>query len=90
MPEMAYWVMSVSAPRPLYWIGSSKEDLCEFPDEVRREMGYALYLAQLGDKHPNVKPQKSRRGSKTPPQEIEFVRRRLKRAQEHAAQITTK
>ena len=46
------------AAKPLYWIGSAKEDLCEFPDEVRREMGYALYLAQLGGKHPEVKPLK--------------------------------
>lgn len=35
----------------LFWIGSSKEDLKKFPDEVQDEMGHALYLAQMGDRH---------------------------------------
>ncbi len=35
------------APKPLKWIGSSKEDLKEFPDLVRKEMGHALHLAQI-------------------------------------------
>lgn len=29
----------------LKWIGSSREDLKEFPDEVIDEMGHGLYLA---------------------------------------------
>ncbi len=41
--------------KPVYWIKSSKDDLCEFPEEVVREIGYALYFAQLGDKHPAAK-----------------------------------
>jgi phage-related protein len=40
------------------WIGSSLEDLREFPEEVRRSMGYALYMAQMGEKHPDAKPLK--------------------------------
>ena len=32
-------------PKPLKWLGSSKDDLKEFPDLVRKEMGHALYLA---------------------------------------------
>ena len=44
--------------RDLIWVGSSKEDLGEFPDEVKGVMGYALYLAQLGGKHPDAKPMK--------------------------------
>ncbi|MGA2231437.1 MAG: type II toxin-antitoxin system RelE/ParE family toxin [Tepidisphaeraceae bacterium] len=28
----------------------------EFPDPVRKEMGYALYLAQIGMKAPKAKP----------------------------------
>ena len=46
------------SPKPLYWIGSSKRDLTEFPAAVRREAGYALYLAQIGMKAINVKPLK--------------------------------
>jgi predicted XRE-type DNA-binding protein len=44
--------------KPLYWIGSSKEDLCAFPEEVRRNVGYALHFAQAGDRHPSAKPLK--------------------------------
>ena len=43
-------------PKPLKWIGSSKDDLIEFPDPVRKEMGHALYLAQIGLKAPKAKP----------------------------------
>lgn len=32
--------------KPLKWVGSSKSDVLQFPDEVRRLVGYALYLAQ--------------------------------------------
>lgn len=42
--------------KPLAWIGSSKEDLLELPRKVQKDVGYALYLAQLGLKHLNVKP----------------------------------
>ena len=42
--------------RPLAWIGSSKEDLSDLPRNVQREIGYALYLAQLGLEHINAKP----------------------------------
>ena len=44
--------------KSLVWIGSSHEDLTEFPPEVQHEMGYALYVAQEGDKHPKAKPLK--------------------------------
>ncbi len=43
-------------PKLLVWVGSSKEDLKTFPEEVRQVMGYALYLAQVGGKHPDAKP----------------------------------
>lgn len=42
--------------KPLIWIGSSKEDLLDLPRKIQREVGYAIYLAQLGLKHTNVKP----------------------------------
>jgi phage-related protein len=44
------------APKPLLWLGSSKHDLMDFPLPVRQEMGYALYLAQVGMKAPKAKP----------------------------------
>jgi phage-related protein len=44
--------------RPIFWVGSSKDDLRAFPDEVQDVMGYALELAQKGSKHPDAKPLK--------------------------------
>ncbi len=41
--------------KPLIWVGSSRKDLREFPDPVQDQMGYALYVAQLGGKHRNAK-----------------------------------
>jgi phage-related protein len=42
--------MSV-VPKPLRWRGSSKADYLAFPESVQREMGYGLYLAQMGERH---------------------------------------
>jgi phage-related protein len=42
--------------RLLFWIGSSKRDLLEFPSEVRDNIGAALSVAQFGGKHPQAKP----------------------------------
>ncbi len=36
------------ALKKLVWIGSSKKDLKEFPDEIQRSMGHALHAAQHG------------------------------------------
>ena len=44
--------------KPVSWVGSSQEDLKEFPTEVQRTIGYALYVAQLGEKHQKAKPLK--------------------------------
>jgi phage-related protein len=44
-------------------VGTSLEDLREFPAEVRYEMGHALYLAQCGDKHENAVPLKGYGGA---------------------------
>ena len=43
-------------PRPLEWIGSSKKDLMALPPEVVDVFGYALYLAQTGERHDQAKP----------------------------------
>jgi phage-related protein len=42
--------------KQLYWIGCSRNDLRDFPDQVKYLMGYALRVAQWGDKHPDAKP----------------------------------
>ena len=44
--------------RPVGWIGSAKKDFIDFPEPVQAEMGYALYLAQLGSKGDKAKPLK--------------------------------
>ncbi|MGL4231802.1 MAG: type II toxin-antitoxin system RelE/ParE family toxin [Casimicrobium sp.] len=41
--------------KPLEWIGSSYKDLLALPVEVRRFFGFALSLAQAGDKHDAAK-----------------------------------
>lgn len=41
--------------KPLEWIGSSHKDLMALPADVRRFFGFALSLAQAGDKHDAAK-----------------------------------
>lgn len=117
--------MMMHARRPLFWVGSSKDDLKAFPDAVRDVAGFGLYLAQGGGKHPDAKPlrgfggaavreividhdratfrvvytvafahavyvlhafqKKSRRGVATPTADVELIRQRLRRAEEHYA-----
>jgi phage-related protein len=43
-------------PKRLEWIGSSKKDLKALPQQVVQVFGYALYLAQIGQKHEQAKP----------------------------------
>ena len=111
--------------KPVRWIGRSRQDLREFPAEARRNIGYALHFAQMGDKHPSAKPlkgfggagvleivedhdgstyravytvrfaevvyvlhafqKKSKKGVRTPRQEIDLVKKRLQRAEEDYA-----
>jgi phage-related protein len=113
--------------KSLLWVGRCRENLKSFPEDVRLVMGYALYLAQVGSKHPDAKPlrgfggagilevvddfdgdtyravytvklqgvvfalhafqKKSRKGKKTPQQDLELVRRRLQRAEEIHAEM---
>jgi phage-related protein len=43
-------------PKPIRWVGSSKEDLSAFPDDVKRRIGIALFEAQIGRKARYAKP----------------------------------
>jgi phage-related protein len=38
-------------PKPLIWRGTSHADFVTFPPTAQREMGYALFLAQMGERH---------------------------------------
>jgi phage-related protein len=42
--------------QPVRWVGSSKEDLSDFPEEVRRRVVGALWEAQVGRKARYAKP----------------------------------
>jgi phage-related protein len=41
--------------KSLHWVGSAKKDLSGVPRPVKRKVGFALYLAQAGQKHPAAK-----------------------------------
>ena len=41
--------------KPVVFVGTSLEDLNEFPRDVQREIGYALHQAQIGEKHRKTK-----------------------------------
>lgn len=48
----------VELPKPVRWVGNSKDAVSRFPDEVRRRVGGALWDAQIGRKAPYAKPLK--------------------------------
>src|SRR5829696_8790380 len=47
-----------SAPRPVRWVASSKDDLSRFPNDAKSRVGAALWDAQIGLKSPMAKPLK--------------------------------
>ena len=49
--------------KELIWVGSSKQDLSAFPDDVKLVMGFALRVAQKGGKHVRAKPLKGYKGA---------------------------
>ena len=49
--------------KPVAWVGSSRKDFKEFPSALQDEIGYALYLAQLGGKSERAKPLKGFSGA---------------------------
>jgi phage-related protein len=42
--------------KPAIWLGSTRRDFRAMPVAVKSDMGYALYLAQQGEKHRKAKP----------------------------------
>ncbi len=47
-----------SEPKPVRWVGRSRDDLKSFPTDVQRRVGGALWDAQIGQKAPFAKPLK--------------------------------
>jgi phage-related protein len=49
----------MTRPKPrlksLRWVGWARKDLSGMPRPVKRTMGFALYLAQVGERHPAAK-----------------------------------
>jgi len=43
-------------PKPVIWIGDSRRELKSFPDQVRLDIGAALFEAQTGSKSVKAKP----------------------------------
>ena len=43
------------AAKPVEWVGSSRRDLRECPDDVKDTIGYALHLAQHGTTHSDAR-----------------------------------
>ncbi len=48
----------VHGEKPLFWVGPAKNDLLDFPEAAKDEIGVALSVAQFGGKHPKAKPWK--------------------------------
>lgn len=44
--------------KDVYWMADTKEALSKFPDEVKNEIGFALYCEQIRKPHPKIKPLK--------------------------------
>jgi phage-related protein len=49
--------------KPLIWMGRSRKDIGEFPDQVKGSLGHGLDLAQSGEKYENAKPLKGFKGA---------------------------
>jgi len=50
--------------RPVVWLGSSRRDLRELPQQVRRDIGQALYTTQRGMTDPAAKALKGFGGAR--------------------------
>ena len=48
--------MPQPSPKPVIWLGDTLSVLRTCPQDVQDEVGYALYLAQIGEKYGDAKP----------------------------------
>ena len=42
--------------KPIYWIGTSKQDIAKFPQDAKRKAGFQLRAVQRGDSPTDLKP----------------------------------
>lgn len=75
---------------PVHRMGSTLADLRACPDRVQDTVGYALYMAQCGARHPSAQRLKGDLHGPTPKREIALIKTRLRQAkQHHAANVGT-
>ena len=55
MPVLAYNESVLDRPRKLVWLVDSLDNLKAFPASVRQKPGFALYQAQVGQRHESAK-----------------------------------
>jgi phage-related protein len=58
MPEMASRVSKAKPHAPIVFLGDSKDVISAFPQDTKSVVGYAMFLAQTGERHPSAKPMK--------------------------------
>ena len=42
--------------KPIYWMGTSKQDIAKFPQDAKRKAGFQLRAVQRGDSPTDFKP----------------------------------
>jgi len=55
--------MDKKIDKELNWVGSSRDDIRDFPEDVKDDMGYALREVQQGKKPASAKPLKGFKGT---------------------------
>ena len=48
-------IMDTKSQKPVIWIGSSLKDLRKLPGAVRREIGHALHMEEIGERSHKAK-----------------------------------
>ena len=56
MPIPGYVVGVAFRPRELVWLVNTLDTLRDFPTGARQKLGFALYQAQIGERHESAKP----------------------------------
>ena len=42
--------------KPINWVGTSRDDVCSFPEDARRKVGFQLRAVQRGENPTDFKP----------------------------------
>lgn len=57
IPNKVYFLsLNQMSDKPIYWIGTSRDDIGNFPNEARRKAGFQLRAIQQGKKPSDFKP----------------------------------